>query len=76
MGWQWDILGVRRIDHVARTVEFVPPQGLDIRSVSMDLPVEGGGVIRAGWTKGRDGLRETLVLPDGWRRISHGNRKE
>lgn len=60
-----DILGVRNIDHVARTVGFVPPSDIGLESVSMDIPVKGG-VIHAGWVKDKDGLKTVLELPKGW----------
>ena len=64
-----DVLGLREIDYVNRTVVFSPPKGLSLDSISMDVPV-ANGVIRAGWKNVDGAISETLSLPDGWRRIS------
>ncbi len=61
-----DLLGLRKIDYRTREVEFEPPEGLPIESISMEIPVEGG-MIRAGWRR-RDGkIAKEIRLPSGWR---------
>lgn len=63
-----DVLGLREIDHVRKTVVFRPPTDLPLESIAMELPVEGG-TIRAGWRKTDGRIAEELRLPVGWRRI-------
>ena len=63
-----DVLGLREIDHVNRTVVFSPPEGLSLDSISMAVPV-CNGVIRAGWKNVDGRTEESLSLPEGWRRI-------
>lgn len=62
-----DVLGLRQIDRVGRTVRFEPPQGLALDSIAMELPVEGG-IIRAGWRRQDGKLVEELRLPPLWTR--------
>ena len=63
-----DILGLRDIDYVNRTVVFAPPENITLDSISMSIPV-GKEFIRAGW-KCVDGKTvESLSLPVGWRRL-------
>ena len=64
-----DVLGLRKIDRVRKTVEFRPPKDLPLESIAMELPVEGG-VIRAGWRKADGRIVEELRLPFGWRRVA------
>ena len=64
-----DVLGLRRIDRIARTVLFAPPSDLSLDSVAMDVPVGGGAFIHAGWRRENGRLVEELRLPDGWRRV-------
>ena len=63
-----DVLGLRAIDPVRKTVVFRPPTDLPLESIAMEIPVEGG-TIRAGWRKTDRRLSEELCLPVGWRRI-------
>jgi alpha-L-rhamnosidase len=63
-----DVLGLREIDYVNRTVRFSPPKGLPLESISMDIPVEGAGYIRAGWRRSDGRIVEELTLPEGWKR--------
>ena len=63
-----DVLGLRAIDHVRKTVVFRPSADLPLESIAMEIPVEGG-TIRAGWRKTDGRLTEELSLPIGWRRI-------
>ena len=63
-----DVLGLRAIDPVRKTVVFRPPTDLPLESIAMEIPVEGG-TIRAGWRKADGRLVEELRLPVGWRRI-------
>ena len=63
-----DVLGLRVIDHLRKTVVFRPPTDLPLESIAMELPVEGG-TIRAGWRKTDGRIAEELRLPVGWRRI-------
>lgn len=69
VSYRRDVLGLRGIDRVNRTVEFRPPLGLPLDSIAMEIPVSGGGRIRAGWRKVDGRIVEELSLPDGWRRV-------
>ena len=64
-----DVLGLRKIDRVRKTVEFRPPNDLSLGSIAMELPVEGGATLRAGWKKVDGRIVEELRLPSGWSRI-------
>jgi alpha-L-rhamnosidase len=64
-----DVLGLRKIDRVRKTVEFRPPTDLSLGSIAMELPVEGGATLRAGWKKVDGRIVEELRLPSGWSRI-------
>ena len=68
VAYRRDVLGLRKVDYVRKTVEFDPPSDVPVDSVAMDLPVPGGQLIRAGWRRERSGVVEELRLPDGWRR--------
>jgi alpha-L-rhamnosidase len=63
-----DVIGLKEVDHVNRTVVFSPPGELALDSISMNVPV-GNGVICAGWKKVDGKVVESLTLPDGWRRL-------
>ena len=63
-----DVLGLRNVDYVRRTVEFSPPADIPIDSVAMELPVPGGKLIRAGWRRENGRVVEDLSLPCGWSR--------
>ena len=63
-----DVLGLKEIDYVNRTVRFDPPKDVALDSISMDIPVEGAGFIRASWRKVDGQITESLNLPSGWRR--------
>ena len=63
-----DVLGLKEIDYVNRTVKFEPPKDVALDSISMDIPVEGSGFIRASWRKVDGRITENLNLPSGWRR--------
>ena len=63
-----DVLGLKEIDYVNRTVKFEPPKDVALDSISMDIPVEGAGFIRASWRKVDGRITENLNLPSGWRR--------
>lgn len=63
-----DVLGVKEIDYVNRTVVFAPPADVPIDFISMNIPV-GDGSISAGWKRVDGAISETLSLPAGWRRL-------
>jgi alpha-L-rhamnosidase len=64
-----DMLGLRDIDYVSKTVRFDPPKNLELNRISMRVPVSGTEAIEASWEKKPDGsIRENIVLPDGWKR--------
>jgi hypothetical protein len=63
-----DVLGLKEIDYVNRTVKFEPPKDVALDSISTDIPVEGSGFIRASWRKVDGRITENLNLPSGWRR--------
>jgi alpha-L-rhamnosidase len=69
-----DILGLREIDYVNRTVRFDPPENLPLDSISMEIPVEGSAPIRAGWSRIGGRINEVLDLPVGWKRLENGRR--
>ena len=62
-----DVLGVKRIDPVARTVAFEPPAGSPLGFCEAALPTDDGE-IEVGWRRRADGTVERRVrLPAGWR---------
>jgi alpha-L-rhamnosidase len=63
-----DVLGLKEIDYVNKTVKFNPPKNIALDSISMDIPVDGNGFIRASWEKTDAGIVEDLRLPSGWKR--------
>jgi alpha-L-rhamnosidase len=63
-----DVLGLKEIDYVNRTVRFEPPKDIALDSISMDIPLEGAGFIRASWRKVDGQITENLKLLPGWRR--------
>ena len=63
-----DILGLKAIDRVNRTVAFAPPKDLPLASIAMELPIGASATLRAGWKKVDGKVVEELVLPAGWSR--------
>ena len=62
-----DLVGVRAIDPVRRTISFKPPTDVPVDSCEVDLPV-GGDMLTLGWRR-KDGRIEAKVsLPKGWSR--------
>ena len=62
-----DVMGVREIDHVRKTVSFTPPDDVPVDYCEVDLPV-GKDMLKLGWRR-KDGLVEQIVsLPKGWNR--------
>ena len=61
-----DILGLKEIDYINRTVVFSPPEGLGLNSISMDIPA-GKEFIRASWKNVDGKVVSSLKLPSGWR---------
>ena len=60
-----DILGLKKVDYVNKTVAFEPPENLPLESISMEIPV-GDGFISAGWSKKNGRIDKKLRLPGGW----------
>ena len=60
-----DILGLKKVDYVNKTVVFEPPENLPLESISMEIPV-GDGFISAGWSKKNGRIDKKLRLPGGW----------
>lgn len=63
-----DVLGLKDVDRINRTVRFCPPTGLPLDSIGMALPVGDGAFIRAGWRREGSRMIESLTLPPGWKR--------
>ena len=59
----------KEIDYKNRTVVFSPPEGLDLDSISMDVPV-GKEFVRACWKNVGGKVVPSLKLPSGWRCIN------
>ena len=63
-----DILGVRRVDYLNRTVEVSPPADVPLSSCSGTMPTPEGDVT-VSWHRAGDGSPSVQVsLPEGWRR--------
>ncbi|MBR2839519.1 MAG: hypothetical protein IKE55_12085 [Kiritimatiellae bacterium] len=64
-----DVLGLRKVDYVRKTVEFTPPTDIPVDFIEMTLPLPGGKRINAGWRRKGRNVVENLSLPEGWHRV-------
>ena len=62
-----DLLGVKEVDRVNRTVRVAPDADLPLETCTGNLPVSPTEVISVKWTKESGSLAVTVVLPSGWR---------
>lgn len=61
-----DVLGVRRIDRVRRTVRVSPSADLPLDWCEGTLPVSPTETAKIGWRRTSDGIVKEIDLPKGW----------
>ena len=61
-----DIVGVKEVDHVRKTVSFMPPADVQIDFCEVDLPV-GAETLTVGWRRENGRVKKIVSLPKGWR---------
>ena len=61
-----DIIGVKSIDRVRKTVSFNPPSDIPADSCEVDLPV-GDEMLTLGWRRKEGRVEKIVVLPKGWK---------
>lgn len=63
-----DLIGLKNIDYIAKTVEFAPPTDVPAESLQLKIPLDDGSFIEAGWKKENGKVVEEISLPTSWRR--------
>jgi alpha-L-rhamnosidase len=63
-----DLIGLKNIDYIAKTVEFAPPTDVPAESLHLKIPLDDGSFIEAGWKKENGKVVEEISLPTSWRR--------
>ena len=61
-----DIVGLKSVDPVSRTVVFTPPADAPMNDCELVLPL-GGGTVTAGWRRVGGRIEKKLELPEGWK---------
>ncbi len=60
-----DVLGIRSIDPVNKTVKIKIPKDLPLENCSGTVPVEGG-VVSVSWNRCNGQLEKEIKIPSGW----------
>ncbi len=63
-----DILGLKHIDRVAKTICFTPPEDLPLDFCEATLPA-GDEIVTLRWRRENGNVTTTTDLPDGWRSV-------
>ena len=63
-----DVLGVREVDPVAKTIAFEPDASIPLEHCWADVPLPGGESAHLGWRRENGRLVESVRLPAGWSR--------
>ena len=61
-----DVLGVRQVDPVRKTISFVPDAAIPLDRCAADLPLPDGLSARLGWRRDGGKLATDVKLPAGW----------
>ena len=65
-----DVLGVRSVDPVRKTICFEPDAAIPLEHCSADVPVSATETAHFGWRRENGRIREEVSLPTGWTRCS------
>ena len=67
-----DVLGVRAVDPVARTIRFEPDAAIPLEHCSAVLPLPNGQAATLGWKRTDGRLVPNSILPPGWTLAKQG----
>ena len=62
-----DVLGVRNVNPVAKSISFVPDALIPLDYCAADIPVSATELAHVGWRRENGKIKETITIPTGWR---------